>query len=57
MSVLNDTTQWTEPEKFRPERFLGGNGQLILKPDAFCQFSMGKIYFLCVIHFIIWKTV
>ncbi|XP_063408562.1 cytochrome P450 2B19-like isoform X1 [Mytilus trossulus] len=40
MSVLNDTTQWTEPEKFRPERFLGKNGQLI-KPDAFCPFSMG----------------
>lgn len=44
MSVLNDTTQWTEPEKFRPERFLEENGQLI-KPDAFCPFSMGKIYF------------
>ncbi|VDI35298.1 Hypothetical predicted protein [Mytilus galloprovincialis] len=40
MSVLYDPTQWQEPEKFLPERFLGEKGELI-KHEAFCPFSMG----------------
>jgi hypothetical protein len=35
---------WDEPDMFRPERFLGNNGQFV-KQDAFCAFSMGKIFF------------
>ncbi|CAC5388125.1 Cytochrome P450 2C23 [Mytilus coruscus] len=40
MSVLYDPTERQEPEKFRPERFLGEKGEMI-KPEVFCPFSMG----------------
>ena len=32
---------WDEPEKFRPERFLDGEGH-VTRPDAYMPFSVGK---------------
>ena len=40
-SVLFDPDVWDEPEQFRPERFLDGEGRLI-RPDEFLPFSVGR---------------
>lgn len=40
-SVHMDPTKWPQPEKFRPERFLGENGQ-VFKPDYLMPFSTGQ---------------
>ncbi|XP_033639373.1 cytochrome P450 2J6-like [Asterias rubens] len=40
-SVHIDPTQWVEPEKFRPERFLGENGKVQNRP-ALMPFSAGR---------------
>ncbi|KAL8615097.1 hypothetical protein ACOMHN_009173 [Nucella lapillus] len=39
--VLTDPDVWGDPENFRPERFIGPDGQL-MKPDEFIPFSMGR---------------
>ncbi|KAG8179967.1 hypothetical protein JTE90_016300 [Oedothorax gibbosus] len=41
--VHNDTNYWTDPEEFRPERFLSADGtQVNLKPESYVPFSYGK---------------
>ncbi|XP_038061785.1 cytochrome P450 2U1-like [Patiria miniata] len=43
LAIHNDPTQWSEPEKFKPERFLDDNGQLLKKlPESFLPFSTGR---------------
>ena len=43
--VHMDSAIWNEPEKFRPERFLDGKGQ-VTRPSAYMPFSVGK-YWIC----------
>ncbi|XP_055850308.1 probable cytochrome P450 304a1 [Episyrphus balteatus] len=38
----SDTRVWTDPENFRPERFLDKNGKLCLKSDVSLPFGAGK---------------
>ncbi|GFT37915.1 cytochrome P450 2J2 [Nephila pilipes] len=38
----NDLRYWDEPEKFKPERFLGKDGKTIVKSKYFMPFSVGK---------------
>ncbi|XP_038061784.1 cytochrome P450 2U1-like isoform X2 [Patiria miniata] len=43
LALHNDPTQWSEPEKFKPEHFLDDNGQLLKKlPESFLPFSTGR---------------
>ncbi|XP_038061777.1 cytochrome P450 2U1-like isoform X2 [Patiria miniata] len=43
LALHNDPTQWSEPEKFKPEHFLDDNGQLLKKlPESFLPFSAGR---------------
>ncbi|XP_022111323.1 steroid 17-alpha-hydroxylase/17,20 lyase-like isoform X2 [Acanthaster planci] len=43
LALHNDTKEWNEPEKFKPERFLDDNGQLLSKlPESFLPFSAGR---------------
>ncbi|XP_070543996.1 steroid 17-alpha-hydroxylase/17,20 lyase-like [Ptychodera flava] len=37
-----DEKYWTEPEQFRPERFLDEDGQALPKQDSFLPFSAGR---------------
>ena len=39
---LMDPTEFPEPEKLKPERFLDSTGQQILKKDYFVPFGIGK---------------
>ncbi|XP_022081995.1 cytochrome P450 2U1-like [Acanthaster planci] len=39
-SVMNDPTEWDQPQEFRPERFLASDLKVV-KPDAFMPFSAG----------------
>lgn len=41
-SANHDESVWEEPHKFRPERFLDGDGNLSLKNDVSLPFSAGK---------------
>lgn len=40
-SVLTDPSVWSEPELFRPERFLSEDGKEIIVPKQFIPFSLG----------------
>jgi cytochrome P450 len=42
-SALSDPEVWSDPENFRPERFISPDGKLV-KPDEFIPFSMGKCF-------------
>ena len=37
-----DAEYWTEPEKFRPERFLNADGKILTEFPHFFPFSVGK---------------
>ena len=37
-----DAEYWTEPEKFRPERFLNADGKILTEIPHFFPFSVGK---------------
>ena len=39
-TALHDPEVWQEPDKFRPERFIGADGKL-LRPEGFIPFSTG----------------
>ena len=45
-TVLLDPKIWPEPKKFKPERFIGSNGNLI-RPDEYIPFSTGKCLTNC----------
>ena len=40
-SVHQDPEVWGDPENFRPERFIGPDGQ-VTRPEEFIPFSIGK---------------
>ena len=40
-AILRDPDFWTDPDDFRPERFLNESGQII-KPEPFIPFGIGK---------------
>nr|KAG5711010.1 hypothetical protein BaRGS_013744 [Batillaria attramentaria] len=40
-SVLQDPEVWGDPDKFRPDRFIGHDGKII-RPDEFIPFSVGR---------------
>ena len=46
-SVLSDPQIWTDPEDFRPERFLNDDGKCV-RPDEFIPFSLGECTFACI---------
>ncbi|XP_070574461.1 steroid 17-alpha-hydroxylase/17,20 lyase-like [Ptychodera flava] len=41
-NIHMDPTAWSEPEQFRPERFLDEDGELIPKPNNFIPFGIGR---------------
>jgi cytochrome P450 len=41
-NLHNDKGIWGDPENFRPERFLGGDGKLNLKNDFSLPFGAGR---------------
>ncbi|KAK7103405.1 steroid 17-alpha-hydroxylase/17,20 lyase-like [Littorina saxatilis] len=41
-AVMNDPDKWSEPEKFKPERFLDEQGNLMPKPEGWIPFSVGR---------------
>ena len=43
---------WDEPEKFRPERFLDGEGH-VTRPDAYMPFSVGKYKIWTLLEYLI----
>lgn len=42
LSVHHDKNQWSEPDVFRPERFLNENGDFVLE-EPLLQFGLGKV--------------
>ena len=44
-SILSDQQIWTDPEAFRPQRFLDEDGKCV-QPDEFIPFSLGKWLFV-----------
>ncbi|GBN44347.1 Vitamin D(3) 25-hydroxylase [Araneus ventricosus] len=38
----NDPRHWSEPEKFKPERFLSKDGKSVVKSKYYMPFSLGK---------------
>ena len=44
-SILSDQQIWTDPEAFRPERFLDEDGKCV-QPAEFIPFSLGKLLFV-----------
>ncbi|XP_025098155.1 cytochrome P450 2J2-like [Pomacea canaliculata] len=40
-SVMRDPETWGDPDRFRPERFIGEDGKL-WRPEEFIPFSMGR---------------
>ncbi|CAG7786304.1 unnamed protein product [Allacma fusca] len=41
-SACRDKKAWGDPDNFRPERFLSGDGKTVLRNEAFIPFSIGK---------------
>ena len=44
-SILSGQQIWTDPDAFRPERFLDDDGKCV-QPDEFIPFSLGKCLFV-----------
>jgi len=40
--ILNDPKYWSEPEVFKPERFLEDSCYLLHRPNAFIPFGIGQ---------------
>jgi methyl farnesoate epoxidase / farnesoate epoxidase len=40
-----DPDHWKDPEVFRPERFLNGAQDAIVKDDWFIPFGLGNLFF------------
>ncbi|KAK3772109.1 hypothetical protein RRG08_061193 [Elysia crispata] len=45
-SALQDAKPWGDPDKFRPERFMDADGNLIKDPQEFIPFGLGKRFCL-----------
>lgn len=42
-SVHHDSERWTDPEVFRPERYLTDKGEFI-QDEGLCTFGLGKLF-------------
>ena len=40
--ILRDPDYWTDPNVFKPERFLTGDGKQVIKEERFIPFGVGK---------------
>lgn len=45
-----DPDVWGDPEAFRPERFLDGNGQLANTENMYNIFGAGKVIYFLKLH-------
>ena len=42
--ILRDPDYWTDPNVFKPERFLTTDGKQVIKEERFIPFGVGKYY-------------
>ncbi|XP_071476626.1 cytochrome P450 2U1-like [Diadema antillarum] len=41
-AVHHDSKEWTDPEEFKPQRFLSDDGKTVIKSDAWMPFGVGR---------------